>query len=91
MNPMRKTAKLRRSDVDYLRHHSLLPDSVIIELMSKMHAVFPPASLEIDRDVAKPIRDVLAERLVEVGFDENYEPNEEGRFLEDLIDRLFVP
>jgi len=91
MNPKRQTAKLRRSDVDYLRHHSLLPDNVIIELMSKMHTVFPPISLEIERDVAGPIRDVLAERLVKVGFDENYEPNEEGKFLEDLIDRLFVP
>jgi len=49
------------------------------------------AMLEIERDVAGPIRDVLAERLVKVGFDENYEPNEEGKFLEDLIDRLFVP
>ncbi len=87
MNAKRQTAKLLRTDVDYLRHHSLLSDSILNELASKMQ---PASSLEIDRKIAESIREVATERLAKVGFDLSYEPTEEGRFLETLIDRLFI-
>jgi len=32
----------------------------------------------------------MGTRLAQVGFDENYEPNREGRILEGLIDRFFI-
>lgn len=91
MSDERKTAKLLRSDIAYLRRYSLLSDNLINELTRRMDALHHLPSLEIERDVAEPIRDALTERLAEVGFDQNYEPNEEGRFLENFIDRLFVP
>lgn len=37
---------------------------------------------------AEQLRDYLTRRLAAVGFDQNYSPNEEGRRLEDLIDRF---
>lgn len=91
MNAKQKTAKLLHSDVDYMRQHSLLTDSLLNELTSKMQASSPPSLLEIEREVAEPIRAALTERLAAAGFDQNYEPTEEGRFLEALIDRLFIP
>ena len=91
MNNERKTAKLLRSDLDYLRRHSLLSDNLINELIRRMKALQPSSALEIERDVTEHIRDALTERLAEVGFDQNSEPNEEGKFLEDFIDRLFIP
>jgi hypothetical protein len=42
------------------------------------------------RDEAEQIRERLEMRLILVGFDENYNPNEEGKMCEDLIDRFFV-
>ena len=83
--------QLLHSYLDYLRRYSLLPDNLINELTRKMEALHHSSFLEIERDVAEPIRDALTERLAEVGFDQNSEPNEEGKFLEDFIDRLFVP
>ncbi len=35
------------------------------------------------------MRDLCADRLQIVGFDESYEPTEEGRLLESLLDKLY--
>jgi hypothetical protein len=47
--------------------------------------------LHLRRAMTEPIRDALTVQLAERGLDEAYEPNAEGRLIEDLIDRLFVP
>lgn len=39
------------------------------------------------RDLAEDLRGALTQRLAYAGFDEYYEPTEEGRLLESLIDR----
>jgi hypothetical protein len=39
---------------------------------------------------AESIRQRLTERLAEIGFDENYFPNQQGQALEALIDQFFV-
>jgi hypothetical protein len=40
---------------------------------------------------AEEVRDRLVIQLALVGFDENYNPTEEGQMLEDLIDKFYVP
>lgn len=40
---------------------------------------------------SEELRDCLTDRLARIGFDENHAPNADGRLLEDLIDRFFVP
>lgn len=47
-------------------------------------------SFSIPDDLAEEFREAFSDRLMEVGFDDEYEPNEEGRVLEDLIDQFFV-
>jgi hypothetical protein len=47
-------------------------------------------TIRLSRDQIRYLRDYMGTRLAKVGFDENYEPNEESRILEDLIDRFFV-
>lgn len=47
--------------------------------------------LHLRRAMTEPIRDALTVQLAESGFDDAYEPNAEGRLIEDLIDLLFVP
>lgn len=56
------------------------------------------SELHIDRETltlnhgeAELLRDYFTDRLARVGFDENYEPNEEGVMLEKLTDMLFLP
>jgi len=46
-------------------------------------------ALELDDQIAVLIRDWVGEKLQEVGFDENYELNDDGKILEQLEDILF--
>ena len=46
-------------------------------------------AIAMDRSEAEMLSDFLGDRLAKVGFDESYEPNEEGVLLESLIDALF--
>jgi hypothetical protein len=46
--------------------------------------------LRLSRVEVASIRDHLMNLMDVIGFDSNYEPNEEGRTLEELIDRLLV-
>lgn len=44
------------------------------------------AEFDIDPQLAEEFRSALTERLATVGFDEDYELNEEGERLEGLLD-----
>jgi len=46
--------------------------------------------LPISKNQADEIRDICAEYLQVVGFDENYCPTEKGKLLESLIDKFFI-
>ena len=46
--------------------------------------------LNISEEDADEIRDLCGDRLVEVGFDERYEPNKAGLLLEGLVDKFFI-
>ena len=83
----RRPTELKVTDLAYLRRNGILMD----RLEAAGAFTTPEVSFEIvDRDLAEEIRDALTERLAQVGFDEKYEATAEGKFLEDLIDRLFM-
>ncbi len=44
----------------------------------------------IEEDTSDELRDMCTECLDEIGFDENYMPTEDGKKLEELIDKLFI-
>jgi len=46
-------------------------------------------TLEVKDEIAIEIRDWVGEKLQKVGFDENYELNENGKILEQLEDLLY--
>ena len=45
---------------------------------------------EITEDQADELRDCCTDKLDEVGFDEKYEPTEDGKKLEALVDKLYI-
>lgn len=45
---------------------------------------------DISDETASVLRDCCEEYLLHIGFDEQYEPNDEGKILETLIDKLYV-
>jgi hypothetical protein len=46
--------------------------------------------IECSEEQADEIRDACGEKLQIVGFGKNYELTNEGRILEDLIDKFFI-
>jgi hypothetical protein len=48
-------------------------------------------TIRLSRAEAEQLRDSLTTQLAAVGFDKNYSPNEQGKMLEELIDRFYVP
>ena len=47
--------------------------------------------VEIDEKSALELREECGDQLVKHGFDENYNPTNEGCILENLIDKFYVP
>lgn len=46
--------------------------------------------IRLTRPEAEQLREYLMSRMDKSGFDQNYEPNSEGKILEELTDRFFV-
>lgn len=44
----------------------------------------------LQEDDAVDLRELCSDYLLEVGFDEEYVANEEGKILEELVDKLYV-
>jgi len=51
---------------------------------------FAPLSFELGEELISDIRDWVGKRLMEVGFDKDYNPTSEGLLLENMIDRLYI-
>lgn len=83
--------KLNSDELDYLLLEQLLPHSLRMKLASTDKSKSVNYALEISENEADEIRNLCGEQLQVKGFDENYVPTKEGRLLESLIDKFFVP
>ncbi|MBL7915573.1 MAG: hypothetical protein JNL49_11065 [Bacteroidia bacterium] len=46
--------------------------------------------IELEEEIADKLRDWAMAKQVQVGFDENYELNPEGKILEELVDAFYI-
>jgi hypothetical protein len=60
------------------------------DLRERLESLISAENKAISDDIADELRDLCAERLDTHGFDENYNPTEEGKKLEALIDKLYI-
>ena len=72
-------------DIDFMLKALPLPDG-----LSERLRLVRAGRGELTADDADRLRDLCGERLQTHGFGPDYEPPEEGRRLEPLIDRLYV-
>lgn len=77
--------RLSPEDIYYIIKHLALP----AHLKSALDQAQQNGG-EISDDDADSLRDLCGDRLQTHGFDRNYEPTEEGRSLEALVDKLFI-
>lgn len=81
---------LSNDEVNYLVSARFLPAALLQYIQSgKYRQSNDTLALELSPATAEQFRDAFTERLAKVGFDEAYEPTEEGILLEDLIDRFY--
>jgi len=83
-----KTVALSARDLLYLQNARFLPPSLAHLVGDTIPGQDATRVLTVSRAVAEQFRASFTDRLARVGFDSQYELTEEGRLLEDLIDRF---
>ena len=85
-NPVRLSGR----EFLYLKNAAFLPEELrrIIDAAAANRET--AIVMTLSRDMSERFREVFTERLAKVGFDRAYEPTNEGRLLETLIDRFYV-
>ena len=85
------TIVLSDEELTYLTAGAWLPISLATVLRSADVRTGDRHRLSMSRGEAEVLRSTFTERLAAIGFDTEYAVNDEGRMLEDLIDRFYVP
>lgn len=80
-----KTIRISHEDAVFMLRVLELPSALKLRLES-----CPTQGTELNDDEADELRDLCGERLQTHGFDDKYDPTDEGVKLESLIDKLFV-
>ncbi len=89
--PEKHRFRFSADEWDYLRRLSS-EEPRIARLAGGSEPITPnPRTINLEPADIQELRGYLTERLARLGFDGKYDVNEEGRLLEQLIDRLFVP
>lgn len=76
---------LSRTDIEYML--------VKLELTPVLRQALEGLSVSggnVDDDIADELRDLCNDKLDVIGYDENYNLNDDGKKLETLVDKLFV-
>jgi hypothetical protein len=81
---------LNKKEYDFLKHHLLeynheLFDKLYIENIESNKIKLN----SIDKEIMDEIREWAIEYNLKVGFDENYNSNEEGIILNSIIDKFY--
>lgn len=74
-----KNTKLHNNEIEYIKKNFHLSGDFREKLESG----------NLMNDECSVLRDLCGEKLQIVGFDEDYNITKEGKFLEDLIDKLY--
>ena len=78
--------RLNGAELDYLTELAKT-DEVVANVLKMAEG----RSLRMDRATSEKLRVRLNDRLVRFGFEADYSLTEEGRRIEDLIDKFFFP
>jgi hypothetical protein len=82
--------KLRTDGLNYLLFGSFISLEFRKRLTFIANKIGYSAFLDLTEEDANYLRDACSEQLQRVGFDKDYELTNEGRILEDLIDKSFT-
>lgn len=81
---------LNKPEYEYLINAKYFDRKIIDQLSKSLFIEKFRYMLDLPKEIMEELRIKLEDRLQSVGFDENYNLTEEGKMVEDLIDRFFV-
>jgi hypothetical protein len=84
-----KKVKLTKNQFDYLDYRLSEQEESLksrLQIKKESHFVF----IELDEEIADQLRDWAMDKQVQVGFDENFELNPEGKILQRLVDVFYI-
>jgi hypothetical protein len=84
-----KQVRLSSKELEYLTSASFLPATLVPILSTALVQRNDAFLLSVSRDVAEEFRSAFMHRVAVAGLGPDYEPNSEGRMLEELIDRFY--
>jgi hypothetical protein len=84
-----KQVRLSSKELDYLKNASFLPTALVRILSTARVQGKDAFLLSVSREVAEEFRSAFMHRVAVAGLGPDYEPNSEGRMLEELIDRFY--
>lgn len=90
MDATQKLVQLSSRELEDLKRACFLPASLVQILSTALVERNDAWFLSVSRDVAERFRSAFTDRLAAAGFGADYEPNSEGRMLEELIDRFYL-
>jgi hypothetical protein len=90
MDATQKAVRLSSKELEYLKSARFLPPSLVQILNTVTAGRHDACLLSVSRDVAEEFRSAFTHRLAAAGLGTDYEPNAEGRMLEELIDRFHL-
>jgi hypothetical protein len=88
-NPQNIAITVTGEELTYLRTAGFLPQKLFDLLVLARSVNFSQYLLRLSREDAEQFHAALTDQVARVGFDEEYELNQDGEMLEELIDRLF--
>lgn len=90
MNHGARIIRLSLGQSQFLRNATFLPEALRRTLDEVLPAGQGACDLLVTTALAEELRSSFTDRLADVGFDAAYELTDEGRSLEELIDRFYV-
>ena len=91
MNKEKHKFNLSRDELNFLRQLALHDYSISRLLMREQSPLSDDLTIQLNLAQAEQLREFLTERLAATGFKEDYSPNTQGKMLEALIDRFYIP
>ncbi len=82
--------KLSPEEYNFLMRDGFLTRSLQKEIREKHRSSRGFFTLDIDEETADKVREIASEKLMDIGFDKNYEPTNEGKILEIFIDKFYI-
>ena len=90
MSGAQRVILLSRDQAEFLKFAPFLPPPLVEILRTAAPVSDARIAIELSGDAAESFGEALTLRLAQVGFDADYALTDEGRMLEELIDRFFV-